>query len=392
MLLIIASSILALTSMDMMLPSLPHIADFFAVPEDQAKMLISVFMIGQFATVLFWGIVADQIGKRLALFLGMALFFIGSVLSIYASSMYWLLICRFIQGAGAVVVPVAGWALIQDLYPKDDSARIMAVIGTLISVVPLFAPVVGGKIDVLFGWQAILYCIAAYSFVLCILMLLHPQYSLTRSQRVPLSLKAKLGIYALVLKNRTFVAYISLFGLLNCGEWCFLTVAPFYYAHEHMRPDHVGILLMLAAFGYVVGSALASKLLRYFGVDKVILWGIWLALLSSLALLIGHYLSWASSPLFNTALISLYILSSALLWSTTTSRALQCFEEHRAAASAMRSLLLLCFSSFGTLFGRIIHHDSLHCVSIFLLGTALCAIAVFHHRKLSDEALLPQSP
>ena len=34
-------------------------------------------------------------------------------------------------------------------------------------------------------------------------------------------------IYLRILQNKTFISYIALFGLLNCGEWCFLTLAPF---------------------------------------------------------------------------------------------------------------------------------------------------------------------
>src|SRR5688572_25257938 len=117
---IIASSILSLIATDILLPSLPQIAHYFSVPSNKVKMLISIFMIVQFATVLIWGIIADLFGKRQTLFLGMLIFFIGSILSLYVDSINSLLACRLLQGIGAVVVPVAGWALVQDLFHKDD--------------------------------------------------------------------------------------------------------------------------------------------------------------------------------------------------------------------------------------------------------------------------------
>lgn len=384
---VIASSILTLIATDILLPSLPQIAQSFAVSSNDVKMLISIFMIGQFVTVLIWGIIADLLGRRQTLFIGMIIFFIASILSVYANSINLLLACRFLQGMGAVVVPVAGWALIQDLFPKDDGARIMSWIGTLVATLPLFAPAIGGKIDVIYGWRTNLYGIALYSTVLCLLMLFLPkQQNMSKNINI-LSLKERFSIYGRILRNKTFISYIALFGLLNCGEWCFLTMAPFYYSYVHIPPDTMGLLLMLTSMGFLFGSLLASKLFKRFGVDKTILLGIQLAIVSSAMLLGGGYFGWSDYQLFNALDISIYILSSALLWGGTTSRALQCFDEFRGSASAVRSLILLCFSAFGTYSGRLLNHNSLNSVGIFLFFLALCALFVFNNRELRAERL-----
>ena len=154
-------------------------------------MLITIFMIGQFSTALFWGIIADQIGRRKTLLLGMLVFLLGSLLSLKADSINLLFISRFLQGAGGVVAPVAGWALIQDLYPKDEGAKILAWVGTLTAILPLFAPVIGGALDMLYGWQSNFVCIAAYSLVLCTLLVLLPNPKQS-SPNSTLPLKARL--------------------------------------------------------------------------------------------------------------------------------------------------------------------------------------------------------
>jgi Bcr/CflA subfamily drug resistance transporter len=384
---VIASSILTLISTDILLPSLPQIAHSFDVPANDVKMIISIFMIGQFSTVLIWGIIADLLGRRKALFLGMLIFLIGSILSLYGNSINLLLACRFLQGTGAVVVPVAGWALIQDLFPKDDGARIMSWIGTLVATLPLFAPAIGGKIDMIYGWQANLYGIALYSALLCLLMYFLPKQQLSNTPIIMPPLKERFSVYGRILKNKTFISYIALFGLLNCGEWCFLTIAPFYYAHVHIAPDKMGVLLMLASTGFLFGSLLASKLFKRFGVDKTISLGIKIAIVSSLMLLAGDYLGWSDYQIFNAMNISTYIFSSALLWGGTTSRALQCFDEARGSASAVRSLILLCFSAFGTYSGRVLNHNSLQHIGIFLFVMALCALFVFNNKELKAERL-----
>ncbi|HRD70719.1 MAG TPA: MFS transporter [Legionella sp.] len=383
---VIATSILTSIATDIILPSLPQIAHDFNVSSNNAKLLISVYMAGQFVTVLIWGIIADQLGRRATLLLGMLFFLLGSVLSLWATSINLLLFCRFSQGIGAVVVPVAGWALIQDLFPKDEGARIMSWIGTIIAILPLFAPAIGGAIDVRYGWQTNLYCIAAYAFVLCTLMILLPGQmpNLPKKTVTPL-LKSRLITYRHIIRNRTFVSYITLFGLLNAGEWCFLTVAPFYFDHKHLAADQMGILLMLSSTGFVFGSLLASRLFKLFGVEKTILIGIQLAIASSVMLLTGEYYQWTENQMFNALVIGIFVLSSALLWGGTTSRALQCFDDCRGSASAVRSLILLCFTFLGTYSGRIIDHSNLYYVGVFLFMMGFFALIVFHNKTFKME-------
>nr|WP_233586477.1 MFS transporter [Legionella sp. km772] len=387
---VIASSILALIATDIILPSLPHITQFFAVTANQGKMLIFIFMVGQFVTALFWGIIADQIGRRKTLFLGMLVFLVGSLLSLKANSITCLYLCRFLQGAGAVVAPVAGWALIQDLYPKDEGAKILAWVGTLTAIIPLFAPVIGGALDVVYGWHSNFVCIAAYSLILCALFIILPGAK-NPSLNEALPLKTRFATYKKIIRNKTFISYIALFGLLNCGEWCFLTVAPFFYASKHIPTNSMGVLLMFSSMGFVFGSLLASRLFRLLGIDKTIHCGIQLALFSSSLLLMGDYFHWNTHQLYNALTIGLYISSSALLWGGTTSRALQCFEECRGAASAIRSLILLCFSSFGTYFGRLLPHNDLLATGFFLFFMALCALIVFNNKELKALRLNPET-
>lgn len=386
LLIVMASTILGLIATDIILPSLPHITHFFMVPPNEGKMLLSIYMMGQFSTVLFWGLIADLLGHKRTLILGMILFFLGAAMSVVAPTLSLLSLSRFLQGAGAVVAPVAGWALIQDLFPKDESAKILAWVGTLTAIVPLFAPVIGGLLDVLYGWQYSFYCIAAYSLTLCIALLSLPK-SAPSQPLITLSFKKRISMYLHIVQNKTFISYIALFGLLNCGEWCFLTIAPFYYAEKNIPPNTMGLLLALISLGFVIGSLLASRFFKLFGIDKTLHLGIQLALISSIALLLGELFHWSDYQLFNALDLSCYIASAALLWGGTTSRALQCYETSRGSASAVRSLILLCFSAFGTYFGRLISHVNLIPVSFFLFFTALCALIVFNSKELKTQRL-----
>jgi len=144
---------------------------------------------------------------------------------------------------------------------------------------------------------------------------------------------------------------------------------------------------MFTSMGFVFGSLLASKFFKLFGIDKTINLGIQIALISSALLLVGEFCHWANYSLFNAIDLGLYIASTALLWGGTTSRALQCFEEYRGVASAVRSLILLCFSTFGTYFGRLLPSTTLYPIGFFLFFMALCALMVFNNKELKAKRL-----
>lgn len=384
---VIACSVLTLIATDILLPSLPQIARDFAISASTAKMLISIYMAGQFVTVLLWGIIADLLGKRTTLFIGMLIFLAGSLLSLGASTIDMLLFSRFLQGAGAVVVPVAGWALVQELFRKDEGVRIMAWIGTITAILPLFAPALGGKIDVLYGWHSNLYCIALYAIALCLLMMLLPRQNPPPAKTQTLAFKLRFTIYGEIIKNKTFLSYIALFGLLNSGEWCFLTMAPFYYAEREINADTMGLFLMLIATGFVIGSLVTTQLSKYLSIDRIMHAGILLALISSLLLLLSEYWHWSDYQLVNAIMMCSYIASSAMLWGGTTSRALQCFEHSKGSASAIRSLILLCFASLGTYAGRLINHNNLASLALFLFLTALAALLIFYGKQLKEQRI-----
>ena len=82
---------------------------------------------------------------------------------------------------------------------------------------------------------------------------------------------------------------------------------------------------------------------------------------------------WNNHQMYNAIDLGLYILSSSLLWGGSTSRALQCFDDCRGSASAIRSLFLLCFVALGTFSGQLISHErSLSSEFLFIFYGLIC--------------------
>ena len=144
-------------------------AVLFGVSVDQMQLSIPLYLIGSLLAAPFLGLLSDFVGRRPVMLWSTMLFLLGTGLCIFSLSLPIFLIGRMLQGFGAVAASAVGWALIQDLYPRDESAKIMSWMGTIISAVPLIAPALGGYIHTLFGWQAnfmLIFCLATFTLIL----------------------------------------------------------------------------------------------------------------------------------------------------------------------------------------------------------------------------------
>lgn len=380
---IIASSLITLMTSDIFLPSMPQIADYFFVDNSRAQFSISFFLGGQILATLFWGAYSDNIGRKKAFSIGMYLFFTGTIICILSTSIYIFLLGRVIQGIGGVVAPVVGWALIQDLYPKDKSAAIMSWIGSIIALAPMTAPALGGQITRYFHWKGDFYFIAIVTGIILVGLSVLPENRLKTQKNN--STRQAIKQYTNILRNKLFVSYVSLFALLACGQWCFLTMVPFLYKNiMHLSADKVGLLMALSASFFILGATLASRLLNRLGIDKLLSIGTKLSTLSGLILLGFHLFS-----IYNPILISLafgfYLFCASLLWGASSSRALQCYEEQRGAASSVRSLLMIGFFAAGSYLGTLIRNDSLLDVSIVLIIISISSIVLHFATVLENQ-------
>lgn len=383
---IIGFAIITFFSSDMFLPSIPQIAQYFHVNESTAQFSIILFFVGQLALTLFWGALSDKLGHQKVFNIGVYVFLFGTVLCALSTSISIFLIGRIIEGLGSGVAPVVGLAIIQSMYPKDKSTQIMSVVGGIIALAPMIAPSIGGQIERIWGWRGDFYCILCMVtlIVICFSKLPKEKYKIKRKKID----KNVFQIYAQIISNKIFTSWISIFAFLACGQWCFITIIPFFYKDElGLTSATIGALMTLSSMCFIMGTFSVNKILKYISVDTLIRLGTKISILGGIGLLL-LYLFNSYSPIIISLSFGIYLLGASLLWGSTSSKALQCFKESLGSASAVRSLLLFSFFALGSYLGTFISSKNLLFVSILLIFCSITS-AFIHYRigkiTISDD-------
>ena len=134
--------------------SLPSIARSFHASFASVEWVVSAYMVAFAACLLPAGALADRIGRKKMLLLGLAVFFAASLGCGIAPSAAVLNVARAVKGVGAAMLLTAALAVIANTF-HDGPARVRAwaVWGTCMGIATTVAPLVGGVITQWLGWR-----------------------------------------------------------------------------------------------------------------------------------------------------------------------------------------------------------------------------------------------
>jgi DHA1 family bicyclomycin/chloramphenicol resistance-like MFS transporter len=259
-------------SIDMFLPSLPTIAAVFDTGAATAQLTVTLFLGGLAVSQLLWGPLSDRFGRRRVLLTGLALYTLAGAACALVPGIRTLVVARVVQAFGAGTGPVVARAVVRDLYEPARAARVLAAMGTAQALTPILAPVIGGWVHALVGWQAVFLVQAAFGAA----------FLLTAGRVVPEtnphvggtdveSLAARL---ATLLRHVPYLAYVGVAALMFGGQFAFITGSSFALIGVlGVSPTTYGLCFAAVALGLMTGNFVSVRLGPRVGVDTMIRMG-----------------------------------------------------------------------------------------------------------------------
>ena len=257
-------------STDLYLPGIPQMIEDLAASKSQGQLTLSVFLLGFALGQIFYGSISDQFGRKPALFVGLAIYCLGSIGCVFAVDIDTLIGARFIQGVGGAAGPVLARAIVSDSYDRLDAARMMASIAGAMAVVPAVAPVFGSWLLYIFDWHS--------HFVLLLLLGgltvigVHTlKESCTTIGHAPLKLSTLFSQFPTCLGNRNFVGYTLCGGATYAAMFCYMSTTSFIVIDLlGIAPEMFGYTALCVVIGYISGAALSSRKVHKWGVTRVL--------------------------------------------------------------------------------------------------------------------------
>lgn len=223
LLILIAASGASILSTDLYAPTLPHLPEYFGTDAATVQLTMALNLAAFAVAQLFWGPLGDRIGRRKIFIYGMMAFAVTVFAAAISQTIGQLIAARVLMGTAASVEAVVVLAVISDLYEGEDSARIFALYGMVIALVPAVGPVMGGFIFEWFGWRANFYILAGVVVLVLALGIWRLPETLPEAERTALKLRTIVWGYARLLMRGGFVTVALTLGLALAAIFAFIT-------------------------------------------------------------------------------------------------------------------------------------------------------------------------
>ncbi|MBP6863219.1 MAG: Bcr/CflA family multidrug efflux MFS transporter [Neisseriaceae bacterium] len=373
-LIIILASLVAFgpLSIDMYLPSLPIIAEDLAARAGEIKLTITLFLVGFSVGMLLYGPLSDRFGRRWLLLLGIGLYLVATVGCAWALSAEQLLAWRLLQALGGASASVLARAIVRDVYPVGEAAKILSLMHIITMVATIAAPVLGSLLVLWLGWRAIFGFLFLFA-LLCLLLVYHKVPETLASERRLPSLRQVFGAYYQIATNRRGLSYIGCMGMSFAGMFVYITASPFVYIdYFGVTPQQYALLFGLNIFGIMAMTFVNASMVGRVGPQRMIQFGAGMVLASALWLLCLGWSGWGG--LWGIVVgLWVFVAMTGTLSANCIAQLMALFPRQAGAAAGLAVAtqfgLGACFSFLVSQFSAV---DPLPMVGVIAVAGALC--------------------
>lgn len=135
--------------------ALPVMRDDFGIQADVAAWIPVIFTLPFMILMPVYGRLGDGLGKRRLILIGIAIFALGTAISLAAVDMSWLMVGRAVQGIGLAGMMPLGMALVSSIFPKSGRGKALGTWSTVGPTTAFLGPLAAGFLVAAWGWRGV---------------------------------------------------------------------------------------------------------------------------------------------------------------------------------------------------------------------------------------------
>lgn len=320
---------------DLYLPSLPQLAQFFATTPSMTQLTLTTAMIGLAVGQLLLGPMSDKFGRKKPLILSLVIYIISTVCIIFSPNVETMIVLRVVQGLSSAGSVVISRAVATDLYRGREMTRFFGLLMTINGIAPIISPILGSLLLEYVSWKGVFVFLALIGLVVLVFCF-RLKESLMPENRLSGPILSTFSTFGIIVKNRLFMSYVGIESFLLGAMFAYIAASPFIL-QSFYGLSAFAFSLCFGANGaaLVIGSNIGGKLPNRTALSLGVL-GFFVAALYTIALLlIQPYWFFVEIGFFSM------LLMMGLTFPAISSLAMESERQYAGSASA-----LLGFSPF----------------------------------------------
>lgn len=339
------------------LPSMPNMADYFAVPLKNIQFSITMYALGYSIGSIFWGYFSDKFGRRLVILPCLGIAILGGIVCSAAMNVEWLLIGRCIQGIGLSGAGVSSRSIARDIAKnKVQLTKLASVTGILATIAMAIAPILGGYIEKYSFWRINFIILLLLSITIAILCWL--KLDETNSNRGKFSWLNMFHEYKEVMSCKNFAIYNALGTFTFTGLVAYQTVSPYFLQVKvGLAPDQFGYTSLFVIFALMLGGVFNNRMVAHRGMEQMLFFGCALFFAAGCCYILIGLLHFTTLISVLTP-IMLFSFSAGIIYPNASSGALSLFSTKAGTAASIYNFFQMVGAVLGSGLISIVRHTS----------------------------------
>lgn len=135
--------------------AIPHISGYFAATADEAKWIVTSYMVANACMIMLSGWLEHLFGRKQFMKICIAIFTLGALICTVAPSLNIMVLGRLIQGIGGGPMTPISQTVLLSAFPPDKKGVAMSLFGFAVMVCAILGPSFGGFLVDNLNWHYI---------------------------------------------------------------------------------------------------------------------------------------------------------------------------------------------------------------------------------------------